>query len=754
MIGSAQVVSGKYKRKMLTPQIEQKFGKYRILREIGRGGMGVVYLAEDETLGRHVALKVLHRAVTARQDFEHRFRLEARTIARLNHPNVVQIHALEQVDEDLAIDMAYVEGGSLADAEQAGRLEARQAVAYVRDVLLALACCHEAGIVHRDVKPSNILLSPDGRALLSDFGLAKLLAEYQTDTITSSTSNLILGTPRYAPPESWDACEPAPAWDVYSVGMVLFEAIESATPYDADTPLALMKQMLERPIPRLRDTREDISEELGDLVERMLQRDPGMRPQDAGEALELLQKAPESRGDAGANVALAPRRRPRRFRRRVVRNGSRPTVRAWPAKTTVRRVLGMAIAALALIAIGYVTYSTLFPGVQREEGANTGLQEMSAVSIGAEPNPESGLVFDAVDLQTQAVWPAHWMMRQLSTSDGQNSSPIEWQVIAWESTHLWFLSAKVLPDNTLAFDGHWAEYTDTSARVFRYGSLAGTGRWYRPGEDLTVSLTFQSGQDGSTWSRSFSLKRSASAVEASAYLADMESADYIQPILYNELAPRNVPWLRAFETEMLGRGPRRAIVAGLHPEFGSIHVDGRLDEPAWKNALHHNNEEGALPGKPEDSGSALSFRYSGESLFVGVHAGGVLNEPRLVISLQNGFSLPMGSSPRWSVQVEDGKIVASRHVRGARELPWECHWQVATRASEDAWEAEIVIPFADLDDSIAPRPGRRWRLNCTVENGQGEGGPRVIRWGAEKISELEHGAVLVFGERLVAPEEG
>jgi len=147
--------------------------------------MGVVYLAEDETLGRQVALKVLAHTFSSDDQFEERFRQEARTIASLRHPNIVQIHSLERVGEDAAIDMDYVEGGALADAELAGTMTLRRVMGHAWDVLQALACCHEAGIVHRDVKPSNILLEADGRALLSDFGLAKLLAEYHTASVVN-----------------------------------------------------------------------------------------------------------------------------------------------------------------------------------------------------------------------------------------------------------------------------------------------------------------------------------------------------------------------------------------------------------------------------------------------------------------------------------------------------------------------------------------------------------------------------------------
>ncbi|MBI3176596.1 MAG: serine/threonine protein kinase, partial [Chloroflexi bacterium] len=251
------------------------FGKYRILRVVGRGGMGLVYLAEDQDLCRQIALKVLHRGFAADEDFIHRFRQEARTIAGLKHPNIVPVHALDLIGDDLAIAMDFIEGGTLAGS----KLSLQEALRYLGDILEALAWCHDKGIVHRDVKPNNILISPLGNALLSDFGLAKLLADFHASSVvTWASSGLFVGTPMYAPPEAWEGAEPTAAWDLYSVGTVLFEAIAGRLPYDAQTPLALIKQMIERPAPRLAELAPDISPELGELVDGLLRPDPLARP--------------------------------------------------------------------------------------------------------------------------------------------------------------------------------------------------------------------------------------------------------------------------------------------------------------------------------------------------------------------------------------------------------------------------------------------------------------------------------------------
>lgn len=235
-------------------------------------------------------------------------------MAGLEHPNIVPIHSFERLGDDLAIDMAYVAGGSLADAEESGRIRLNGVMQCAAQVLRALAACHASGIVHRDVKPSNILIADDGRALLSDFGLARLVAAHHKDAMRSSASSgFFLGTPRYAPPESWAGEEPTPAWDVYSMGVVLFEAAASRPPYDADSPLELIKQMTQAAPPALLDTADGASPELDSLVSAMMSPNAAERPQSAHEVLERLPGIPEfgpdTAGKASTVVQVTPLRK-------------------------------------------------------------------------------------------------------------------------------------------------------------------------------------------------------------------------------------------------------------------------------------------------------------------------------------------------------------------------------------------------------------------------------------------------------------
>ncbi|MFO7976658.1 MAG: serine/threonine-protein kinase, partial [Candidatus Hydrogenedentota bacterium] len=304
---------------MNTLESGTQFGKYRIEKMIGQGGMGVVYVAEDTTLGRRVALKVLSPDLVSRRAFEERFRREARIIARLNHPNIVQIHSLETIDEKLVIDMTYVEGGSLADAEGARRVTIGHTLQSVADALTGLASCHQIGVIHRDVKPSNILLSHHGMALLSDFGLSKCLAVQHESAMSSMASScLFLGTPRYAPPESWEGKDPTPAWDIYSIGAVIYESIAGRAPHEANSPLELIRSFYENPVPPLSRVDSDISGVLSETVEAMLACNPQERPPDAAAALERLTKAPEfkNKDSRKGSTIVQLKWRPKRISRR------------------------------------------------------------------------------------------------------------------------------------------------------------------------------------------------------------------------------------------------------------------------------------------------------------------------------------------------------------------------------------------------------------------------------------------------------
>lgn len=297
-------------------------GKYRLIRELGRGGMGVVYLAVDTSLGREVALKALHPALTVDMPFLLRFREEAKAIAAVTHPNIVRIHAFDCIDGQYVIDMEYVPKGSMAKY-MTTPLAPPMAVHVIRQVLLGLAACHARGIIHRDIKPSNLLLAEDERVLVGDFGLAKLFSSEESSVVVSS-SGLFLGTPRYAAPEAWNGDPPCAAWDVYACGVVLYEALAGMPPFDGRTPLQLAQQMATCQFMPIDAIITDISPRLAQFLHTLLERDAARRPRDAGEALALMRElGVDQESEKSARTPWPPRSRAgrkssRRSRRRVM----------------------------------------------------------------------------------------------------------------------------------------------------------------------------------------------------------------------------------------------------------------------------------------------------------------------------------------------------------------------------------------------------------------------------------------------------
>ncbi len=211
-----------------------QLGKYELHEQLGRGGFGTVYRAIDTTLGREVALKVLHPQLTTDPDFLERFRNEARLVASLDSPNIVTIHELGESEGRVFIAMKYLAGGSLKQRlEKEGALPFDEAVQIMGEVCAGLEAAHKKGLVHRDIKPGNILFDSEGRAVLGDFGLARAI---QASSASAASSTGGVGTPAYRAPELWLGKPPAsPATDIYSLGCVLSEMLSGKILFDGST---------------------------------------------------------------------------------------------------------------------------------------------------------------------------------------------------------------------------------------------------------------------------------------------------------------------------------------------------------------------------------------------------------------------------------------------------------------------------------------------------------------------------------------
>jgi eukaryotic-like serine/threonine-protein kinase len=260
-------------------------GRYRILRKLGSGGMANVYLAEDEELGRRVAIKILNERYATDDSFNERFRREAKSAAGLSHPNIVSIYDRGESDGIPYIAMEVIEGRSLKELILTkGPLPIPTAVEHAKQVLSALRFAHRNGIIHRDIKPHNILLGAEDRLKVTDFGIARAGASQMTEV------GSIMGTAQYLSPEQARGAPVTAASDLYSVGIVLYEMLTGKTPFTGDTPIEIaMKHLNEAPRPPSQH-RKEILPELDQIVLRALAKDPTERYQTAEEFSEDLDR--------------------------------------------------------------------------------------------------------------------------------------------------------------------------------------------------------------------------------------------------------------------------------------------------------------------------------------------------------------------------------------------------------------------------------------------------------------------------------
>ena len=261
--------------------------QYRLERELGRGGMGVVFLATDATLDRRVAIKVVHPELALHDAITRRFLTEARTIARVRHPNIVAIHAAGSADGLLYYLMDEVAGESLRQRlVREGRLSTEETARIVSDMASALDCARRAGVVHRDVKPENVLLDQvTGRALLADFGIARAVV---ADSGGSSTGQgVAVGTPVYMSPEQAAGEEIDSRSDLYALGVVAYEMLAGHPPFQGPNRVVVSKHIAERPVP-LERVRPDAPGELTGAIMRALEKQPSDRWQTGEEFRQAL----------------------------------------------------------------------------------------------------------------------------------------------------------------------------------------------------------------------------------------------------------------------------------------------------------------------------------------------------------------------------------------------------------------------------------------------------------------------------------
>ncbi|HLB63110.1 MAG TPA: Stk1 family PASTA domain-containing Ser/Thr kinase [Actinomycetota bacterium] len=337
-------------------------GRYHVVERVASGGMGEVYRAHDAVLAREVAIKVLHRSLAGDPGFVERFRREARAAAGLTHPNIVAVYDWGAVEGIYFMIMQFVRGASLREILNAnGRLEPAQAADVLLQVLSALEHAHRQGIVHRDMKPENVIVDHEGRALVADFGLARAYADARATQVGTVT-----GTAQYLAPEQIRG-EPAdPRSDLYSLGVLAYEVLTGRLPFSGETAMAIAYKHLSERVPPPSKAAPGISKGLDGWVLSATERDRELRPESAAEMRrdlqneerslpparpigELVEAArgplPDGQGPEHAETITIPRKEKKREERR----------------RTGRRVLGALVAILALAGAAWAAWTFAIP---------------------------------------------------------------------------------------------------------------------------------------------------------------------------------------------------------------------------------------------------------------------------------------------------------------------------------------------------------------------------------------------------------
>jgi hypothetical protein len=321
-------------------------GRYELLELVGSGGMSSVWRSHDRLLDRTVAIKVLHEQFAADDEYVERFRREARSVAQLSHPNIVTVIDRGEDESRQFIVFEFVDGENLKQLiRRTGRLPVRDAIQMALQMARALAFAHGRGLVHRDVKPQNVLLSGDGQAKMTDFGIARSV-DVQGVTITGT----VLGTSEYISPEQARGEQVNAQSDVYSLGVVLYELLTGNVPFTGENFVAIALKHVHEPPPNLLERRPDAPPRVAMAVERAMAKDPADRFQSMGELCNELEASLHDLDPASEEATMIARPAARPATRPVKRRRRRRVGFLWP----IAAVLGV-FAVSALAAFGVIS---------------------------------------------------------------------------------------------------------------------------------------------------------------------------------------------------------------------------------------------------------------------------------------------------------------------------------------------------------------------------------------------------------------
>ncbi len=265
----------------------KQFGHYQIVAPLGEGGMAAVYKAYQPNMERYVAIKVLPRHMSSSDEFVERFRREARMLAKLQHPNILSVFDYGEQDGYPYIVMPFVQSGTLSEALRDHPLTFAEINAIISQIGGALAYAHAHGMIHRDVKPSNVLIDETGNCLLTDFGLARMTEA----SIKITSSGAVMGTPAYMAPEQGTGAKIDQRSDIYSLGIILYEMLTGRVPYTAETPIAVVVKHIQDPLPSARKINPKLPESIELILMKALAKNPDDRYQNAEDLVHALQAA-------------------------------------------------------------------------------------------------------------------------------------------------------------------------------------------------------------------------------------------------------------------------------------------------------------------------------------------------------------------------------------------------------------------------------------------------------------------------------
>jgi len=694
----------------------------------------MVYLAEDTSLGREVALKILHPQLARDTEFLARFKREARLVASLPHPNVVRIHAFEEVEGRFIIDTEYLAGGPLSAHCARSVFESETIAKIALDVLSALEFCHGREILHRDIKPSNILLDEVGNAQVADFGVAKAMEAHLGDAIVSETSTgVFLGTPRYAPPEAWEGRAQTAQSDLYALGVVLHEMVTGRSPYEAQTPLALMREMLTSPVCRLDPIETGLSTAFADLINDLVQHAPEARPASATEARERLAQSPEGQALADRDVMLATQRLLLDESTKIGGLPDETTAKSKAPAFSRRQFIGGGVAVLGMA--GAVYYRSAPGNGPRMPGAT--------------PDATRLLLADAIQDRIPPLEALRecWRDDLVKSYAGERLSSGPAVVARWlffgglaaeEATAL-FITQKGMHWLTLSrqsgtVQGAWAALEDDANTILRYGTLTGRVAGQQGGRALTITVERICEQDQTIEGESWHLDESADQTDT-AVLLDFEASAKLQTLLFDELLPRQLNWA----VELAARLPAIAEQRVTAMVSEAPIPETPLSPAQLRAEMDRRRSDGQFAlGIPTERQASCAAIQDTAQLLILLHVPGLShNDIEIQIALSPA---PVVVSEGASRNVLSLVSNPSSGIQGALTPTAPVEWSMDTAAEAGDLFAQIRIPLASVPGWMR-RPF--WRLNMAVgRSTEGAAPLPLVVFGAPELSSIEHGLLL------------